>query len=318
LIQNHKILVTGGAGFIGSHIADRLLTDGYQVVAVDNFELGRIENIAHLAKEPRFEFRHLDVLEHSTLEELFKHCHFSAVFHMAANSDIARGGADTERDLRLTFLSTFKVLEAMRRHKVPQIVFASSSAVYGERQERLAEDAGPLQPVSLYGAAKLAAEAYVSAFAHNFGVQAWVCRFPNVVGERATHGVVYEFIERLRQEPSRLRILGNGEQEKPYLYVRDVVDAIVFLWKNSSEPLNCFNIGVAGATKVTRIAEMVVQEMGLSGVAFDYTGGDRGWVGDVPHFQYDASRLASLGWQAPRDSDASVRLAIQRILSASA
>src|SRR5262249_30179097 len=135
------ILVTGGAGFIGSHIADRLLTEGYQVVAVDNFELGRPENIVHLAKEPRFEFCHLDVLERPALEGLFNQHRFSAVFHMAANSDISRGGADTERDLRLTFLSTFEVLEGMRRHKVRQIVFASSSAVYGERKERLTEDA---------------------------------------------------------------------------------------------------------------------------------------------------------------------------------
>jgi UDP-glucose 4-epimerase len=174
-----------------------------------------------------------------------------------------------------------------------------------------------LQPVSLYGASKLAAEAYISAFVHSFGLQAWICRFPNVVGERATHGVVYDFLLRLRKDPTRLRILGNGEQEKPYLYVRDLVDAMLFIWKKSAEPMNCFNIGVEGATKVTRIAEMAVEEMNLNGVRFDYTGGDRGWVGDVPSFQYDTSKLARLGWQAPRDSNASVRLAIQRILKTS-
>ncbi len=314
-MSNKVILITGAAGFIGSHLADRLLADGWRVVGVDNFELGRRENIAHLANQPAFEFHEMDVLERSRLRALFGAQTFEAVFHLAANSDIARGAADTERDLRLTFLSTFEVLDAMRVHGVRRIVFASSSAIYGEREDRVAEESGPLQPASLYGAGKLAAEAYISAFVSNFGFQGWICRFPNVVGDRATHGVVFDFITRLRRDAARLRILGDGKQEKPYLYVRDLVDAMVFIWKKASSPLNCYNIGVPGTTTVTRLAEMVVEEMGLKGVAFDYTGGDRGWVGDVPKFQYDTARLARLGWEAPRNSDASVRLAIQRILA---
>lgn len=310
-----KILVTGGAGFIGSHLVDRLLSDGHRVVAVDNFELGHPQNIAHLATNSAFEFHELDVLNRPGLMKLFEEHEFDAVFHMAANSDIARGATDTRRDLELTFLTTFEVLEAMRQHRVGRIVFASSSAVYGDRPDSLAEDSGPLQPVSLYGAAKLAGEAWISASVHNCGMQGWICRFPNVVGERATHGVIFDFIQRLRKEPARLRILGNGEQNKPYLYVRDLVDAMVFIWRAANERLNCHNIGVPGTTKVNRIAEMAVEEMGLKGVKFEYTGGDRGWVGDVPHFTYDTTRLSRLGWQAPRDSDASVRLAIQRMLS---
>ena len=316
-MTNQTVLVTGGAGFIGSHLVDGLLTLGHKVVAVDNFELGRFENLSHLSSEPRFHFQKLDVLNREGLDESFEQFRFTTVFHMAANSDIARGGADTGRDVRLTFLTTFEVLDAMRRHDVRQIVFASSSAIYGDRADALTEDTGPLQPVSFYGAAKLAAEAYLSAFVHHFDFQAWICRFPNVAGERATHGVVYDFIQRLRKDSQRLQILGNGQQEKPYLYVRDLVEAILFIWRESTEPLNCFNIGVPGATKVTRIAEMIVQEMGLSGVAFDYTGGERGWIGDVPRFQYDTTQLARLGWKAPRDSEASVRLAIQRILKTS-
>jgi len=233
-MPNRTILVTGGAGFIGSHLVDRLLAEGANVVAIDNFELGRPENVAHLAGNPGFRFEELDVLDRPGLDKLFQRHQFSAVFHMAANSDIGRGSADTERDLQLTFRSTFEVLDTMRRHQVRQIVFASSSAIYGEREEQLTEDAGPWQPVSLYGAGKLAAEAYVSAFVHSFDLQAWICRFPNVVGERATHGVVYDFMQRLRKDPTRLRILGNGEQEKPYLYVRDLVDAMLFIWKKSS------------------------------------------------------------------------------------
>jgi UDP-glucose 4-epimerase len=311
------VLVTGAAGFIGSHLVDRLLGEGCLVVGVDNFELGRPENLAHNNGNPRFHFEELDLLNRTNLHKLFRDHSFSMVFHMAANSDISRGCSETDRDLRLTFLTTFEVLDTMRRHNVAEIVFASSSAIYGERDEPLTEHTGPLQPVSLYGAGKLSAEAYIAAFVHGFGLQAWICRFPNVVGERATHGVVYDFIERLRKDSTRLRILGNGEQEKPYLYVRDLVDAIMFIWQKSAEPVNCFNIGVEGATKVTRIAEMVVEEMGLSGVKFDYTGGERGWVGDVPSFQYDTNKLTRLGWHAPRDSSASVRLAIQRMLKAS-
>jgi UDP-glucose 4-epimerase len=237
---------------------------------------------------------------------------------MAANSDISRGGQDTLRDLRLTFMTTFEVLDAMRQHQVKQIVFASSSAVYGDRDDVLHESGGPLNPVSLYGAGKLCSEAYISAFVANFDMQGWVCRFPNVVGERATHGVIYDFIKRLKGDGKRLQILGNGQQEKPYLYVKDLVDAMAFIWRKSGAAHNCFNIGVPGVTKVTRIAEMVVEEMGLADVQFEYTGGTRGWVGDVPRFQYDASRLEMLGWQAPRNSDASVRLAIKRILGKAA
>jgi len=317
-MNRKSVLVTGGAGFIGSHLIDLLLKEGLEVVAVDNFELGRPENLSHLAGNQCFQFIEMDVLDRNKLSRLFSEQSFETVFHMAANSDIARGGTDTGRDLRLTFLTTFEVLDAMRAAGVRQIVFASSSAVYGELDEFLRENSGPLQPASLYGAGKLAAEAYVSAFAHNFGIQGTICRFPNVVGERSTHGVVFDFINRLAADPARLRILGNGRQEKPYLYVRDLVDAILFLWKKAALPIECFNIGVPGTTTVTRIAEIVVEEMALANVVFDYTGGDRGWVGDVPQFRYDTSKINSHGWHAPRDSDASVRLAVQRILKSRA
>jgi len=312
-----NVLVTGGAGFIGSHLVDTLVDKGYRVVAVDNLVLGRKENLAHLSENTQFRFVEMDVRNLQGLFNLFREESFDVVFHLAANSDVQQEAIDTERDLELTFLTTYSVLECMRLSGNRQFVFASSSAIYGETEGLLDEDFGPLRPISLYGAAKLAAEGYTTAFAHNFGIKVWICRFPNVLGERATHGVVFDFINRLRKNQKELKILGNGEQRKPYLYVRDLVDALLFIWETAKEPVNCYNIGVEGVTEVTKIAQMVVEEMGLSNVCFRYSGGDRGWVGDVPRFAYDTSKLSGLGWKAPRSSEESVRIAIKRILAES-
>jgi UDP-glucose 4-epimerase len=309
-----KLLVTGGAGFIGSHLCDRLLSEGYHVLAVDDLSLGREENLAWAVAHPGFRFIRRDILNGPALDEIFAGDCFDAVFHMAANSDIRRGRAETKRDLKLTMLSTFHVLDCMRVRSVKQIIFPSSSAVYGEAAGPIAESYGPLRPVSFYGAAKLASEAYVSAFCHQFGIQAWIFRFPNVVGERATHGVMFDFIARLRENPKKLMILGDGSQSKPYLYVQDLIDAMMLGWRKMDEQVNISNIGVRSATSVTRIAEIVVEEMKLNGVALRYTGGERGWQGDVPTYQYDLSVMHRLGWSSPRTSEEAVRVAVQRCL----
>lgn len=307
-------MVTGGAGFIGSHLCDRLLSEGHRVVAVDNLSLGRMENLKLALSYQSFHFLEQDILEREKLEQVFEQSRFDVVFHLAANSDIQRGVKETDRDLKLTFLSTFHVLDCMRRHSVKHIVFPSTSAVYGEVSGLINESHGPLQPISFYGASKLAAEAYISAFVHNFGLCAWVFRFPNVVGERATHGVLFDFLNKLRANPCELEILGDGTQRKPYLYVKHLVDALLFGWRAMSDRLNCANIGVGSLTSVQTIAEIVVEEMGLPGVRFQYTGGDRGWQGDVPFFQYDTSKMRRLGWVAPCSSDEAVRLAVRRML----
>lgn len=308
------ILVTGGAGFVGSHLIDFLLADGHSVVCIDDLSLGRIENIEHLEKTAGFKFFKLDILNKEGLGDLFKKNKFDCVFHMAANSDIQLGGKFMNVDFERTFLTTYTVLEAMKDYDVKNIVFASTSAVYGELYEQLSENSGPLQPVSFYGAAKLASEGYISAACTNFDVRALVIRFPNVVGERTTHGVIYDFINKLQKNPKELVILGDGRQEKPYLYVKDIVQAILFVWKNTKESFNCYNVSVDSATKVTRIAEIVADEMGLEDVRFNYTGGDRGWVGDVPKFEYNISKLKALGWKSPRSSDDAVRLAVREEL----
>lgn len=309
-----RILVTGGAGFIGSHLIDYLLAEKHRVVCVDDLSLGSMDNIAHHVGCGQFTFVKLNLLEEQALDRLFAEHGFEHVFHMAANSDIQEGAANLRVDLEKTFFTTFSTLSCMRRHGVKNILFASSSAVYGERDTPLREDSGPLFPISFYGAAKLAAEGYITACCENFGMRAWIFRFPNVVGERATHGVIYDFIRRLRDNPQELHILGDGTQKKPYLYVKDLVEAMLFVWRRAGEKINCFNIGTDSETTVSTIADIVVEEMGLANVRYRYTGGCRGWIGDVPRFTYDLRKINALGWKAGRTSDEAVRHAVRAFL----
>lgn len=306
-----NILVTGGAGFIGSHLIDYLINEGNHVVCVDDLSLGRMENIQHRQDHPRFEFIKFDILNKSELNRLFKRKKFDCIFHMAANSDIQIGGEYMNVDFEKTFLTTYNILECMKNNDIKDIVFASSSAIYGDHDGLLSEDTGPLCPISFYGAAKLCSEAYISAACENHHTKAWIIRFPNVVGERATHGVVFDFINKLKRNPKELVILGDGKQQKPYLYVKDLVEAMLFIWKNSNDAFNCFNVSVGSSTTVTRIAEIVVEEMELKGVKFTYTGGKCGWVGDVPKFQYDLTKISKSGWKANKTSDEAVRIAVK-------
>ena len=308
-----KILITGGAGFIGSHLCDALLRENHNLVVVDNLILGKIENINHLLGLDGFRFIKEDLLNIEPLHEIFREDSFDMVFHLAANSDIQKGGKDPEVDYNLTFKTTFNVLQCMKEFEVKKLFFASTSAIYGETNENLTEDFGPLQPVSNYGAGKLASEAFISAFSATYNIQTWITRFPNVVGERFTHGVIYDFIHKLNANPHELIVLGNGEQNKPYLYVKDLVDGMLFVCNSAHERFNVYNLGSYTRTKVKEIAQMVIEEMGLN-ATIKYTGGDRGWVGDVPEFKYDLSKINQLGWEAKINSNDSVRLAIQKAL----
>ncbi len=310
-----RILVTGGAGFIGSHLCDRLLERGDQVWCVDNFRLGRRRNIAHLLGKSNFQFSELDVLDKPGLNALFADARFDAVFHMAANSDIATGGADIRLDLELNQLTTVTVLEAMLAHGVKRLFFASTSAIFGETDQVLRENSAPLEPISFYGASKLAAEAYISVFAHTFGGRAVLLRFPNVVGERATHGVIYDFLRKLEVDRSSLEVLGDGKQSKPYLYVSDLIDAMLIAWDKSEACFAVYHAAGIGNTTVREIAEIVAAAAGGADTRIVFTGGDRGWPGDVPQFRYDTSRLQALGWQPRRGSTDAVRYAVERILS---
>ena len=308
-----KILVTGGAGFIGSHLDDALIARGHHITVVDNLVLGRKENIAHLMDNPNFKFVEADILDADAMHKLFEEGSFEMVYHLAANSDIQKGGKDPLVDYQLTFNTTFQILQLLKEYQIKKFFFASTSAIYGETYDVLNEDYGPLKPVSNYGAGKLASEAFISAFSSTYGIQTWITRFPNVVGERFTHGVIYDFIKKLRNNPKELEVLGNGEQCKPYVYVKDLVEGILYVIDHASDKYNVYMLGSDSRTKVKEIAAMVIEEIGLD-AQIRYTGGDRGWVGDVPEFRYDLTKVNTLGWVAPHNSNDSVRLAIQKAL----
>lgn len=307
-----KCFVTGGAGFIGSHLVDRLLNEGHEVTVFDNLSSGYKRFIAHHFDNPHFLFIKADLIEKHRIEREIKNQ--DVVFHIAANPDVRSGPDDpsmAEKDMQ----ATYNLLDAMRKNNVNKIVFSSSSVIYGETPPKpLPEDYGPLLPISVYGAAKLASEGLISSFAHTFDMQGWMFRFANVVGIRGTHGVIVDFINKLRQNPHELEILGDGKQKKPYLYVTECVDGILHGFSHSNEEVNVFNLGVDSTTEVTRIGELVAEEMGLENVSFQYTGGKRGWKGDVPHFQFDISRIKNLGWKPSLTSDEAVRKAIKDIL----
>jgi len=311
----HKAMayfVTGGAGFIGSHLVDRLTNIG-SVTVYDNLTSGKKEFIKHHLDKSNFQFIQADLLEFNTLERAMKD--HDVVFHMAANPDARAGIEDTDLDLKQGTIATYNVLESMRLNKISKIVFASSSTVYGETPiEPIPEDYGPLQPISLYGASKLASEGLITAFCHLFNIQAWIFRFANIVGVRATHGVILDFINKLKRNPNELEILGNGTQEKPYIHVEDCVEGILYGFQHSEGKVNIFNLGTSLSTNVNTIAQILVENIGLANVRFKHTGGNRGWPGDVPQVRFDTSRMKNLGWEPRYTSDEAVRRAIRDIL----
>lgn len=316
-----KILVTGGAGFIGSHLIDRLLEDGHEVICADKLIFGD-KSIQHLDRRllesGRFKLYEMELAKQKNMDKLFFENKIDAVYHMAANSDIRKGGEEPSIDFNDTFLTTRVILEGMRKFDVKNIFFASTSAVYGEMPYmELTELAGGLKPVSYYGGAKLASEALISSYVSMCNMNAVIFRFPNVIGPRLTHGVVFDFINKLQKNPRVLEILGDGKQCKPYLYVLDLVEAIAKLTKEFKPGEEIYNISVKGeGTTVTHIAEIVVDVMGLKSVKFKYTGGDRGWKGDVPQFQYDISKILSTGWKPENTSDEAVRQTVIDVLGA--
>lgn len=307
-----NILVAGGAGFIGSHLIDSLMADGHTIICADKLIMGR-QNIAHLEGRPGFRLYTYELADQELVDRIFAENKIDAVYHLAANSDIQKGGREPSIDFNDTFLTTRALLEGMRKAGVKKMFFASTSAVYGEMPDvELTETTGGLMPVSYYGGAKLASEAVISSYVSMCDMSVVIFRFPNVIGPRLTHGVIFDFIKKLQKNPHELEILGNGTQCKPYIYVLDLVEAIVRLTKEFAPGEIVYNLSVnSEGTTVTRIAEIVVEELGLEGVKFSYTGGDRGWKGDVPRFKYDISKVLSTGWLPRHTSDEAVRQTVR-------
>ena len=309
-----KIVVTGGAGFIGSNLVDRLMENRHAVMVLDNLSGGRRDFIAHHFGSKNFKFIEMDVRDEDRLKQVL-HPKIDLVFHLAANDDIARGVEDPSLDFEHSIVATFSLLQAMKHHGIRNLVYTSGSGVYGDRGPTYSSESfGPLEPVSMYGAAKAGAEALVSAFAHLFDLQAWIVRPANIIGPRATHGVVFDFVKRLTRDPTELRILGDGKQSKTYLHVNDVIDALLLVQKKARGRVNFFNLSSNSFVTVNQIADEVVKAMGLKGVRFRRTGGKIGWRGDVAVVRLRNTRLHRLGWRAKYNSREAVRATIEALL----
>lgn len=317
----NMMIVTGAAGFIGSHLVDRLLAADHRVLGIDNFARGLRGNLARALANPAFQLVEADLDDTNSvlanvdpaIAALSKAV--DTIWHMAANSDIAAGVADPTVDLRDTFMTTFETLGLMSRHGIKRIVFASTSAVYGETKEIMHERFGPLLPISSYGAMKLAAEAAISAATESTLDRAWICRFPNVIGSRGTHGIIYDLVNKLRVRTDELEVLGDGLQQKPYLHVTELIDAMMFIRANAPDKRALYNIGPEDAGAEVRYIAQAVLDAAQLPTLIRYTGGDRGWVGDVPRFEYSVDKLAALGWRPTSASTDAVVLAAQEIVA---
>ena len=299
-------LVTGGAGFIGSHLVDALVEQGKEVRVLDNFSSGREEFLSHHEGSESVEVCRGDLLDRDEVMSAMEG--IETVHHLAANPDIRLGIEVTDTDLRHGTMATYNVLEAMRLSEVGRISFASSSAVYGEAGVMpTPEDYGPVMPISLYGASKLASEALITAWAGTFGAQGYIHRFANIVGPRGTHGVIFDFIHKLKRDPRRLEVLGDGNQEKSYMSAKDCVHSMLHVIGLGEEGTALNNLGTGDTCSVSRIAEIVIEESGLEGVSIDYTGGSRGWAGDVPKTYLDVTKLLGTGFEPTAMSEQAVR-----------
>lgn len=297
-----RSFVAGGAGFIGSHLVRELLRrPDHDVVVFDNFVSGSLSHLDGLIEDARLTLVEADLGELDVVVEAMRGC--DHVYLFAANPNIAAAVEDPSIDFWCGTYLTHNVVEATRVNGVPRITYASGSGVYGDRgEEEVDEDFGPLIPVSTYGASKVGGEAMLAAYAHMFGVHAAIFRFANVVGARQTHGVTYDFVRRLLDDPSTLHILGDGNQSKSYIHVSDVVSAMLTLTDRGWCGFEVFNVSTGSYVTVTEIADLVVERMGLTGVRYEYAGGARGWRGDVPIVRFRSDKLEAMGWRCAHNS----------------
>lgn len=312
------IVVTGAAGLIGVNLVARMLAAGNRVIGLDNLCRGTLANLTDVMEHKNFSFTQVDLDNLSAYREALTKHHSESpvdeVWHMAANSDIPAGVSDPSVDLRDTFMTTYNTLVLLAELEIGTLAFASSSAVYGDLGDSaLTEDVGPLLPISNYGAMKLASEAAISAAAESFLEKAFLFRFPNVVGVPATHGVVLDFVHKLQATPDHLDVLGNGSQQKSYLHVEELIDAMLLIREQADDALNYYNVGTDDTgISVRQIAEQVVSRVAPS-AELRFGTGDRGWVGDVPKFRYSIAKLERLGWRPQLSSERAMVKAVDEI-----
>ena len=304
-LQDRSIVVMGGAGFIGTHLVDHLVSDN-DVLVVDDGSNGRREWVNDDA-----EFVDGDLTDPAVVDETIT-ADTDVVVHLAASKLV---DTDTpRRQFDANSAITYNILERMDEVGVQHLVFTSSSTVYGEAPRPTPEDYAPLEPISVYGAAKLAEESLISTYAHSHDLQSWVFRFANIVGPRLRGAVIPDFIEKLREDPESLTILGDGRQQKSYMHVSECVDAMLYVVERADDEFNVYNLGTRTTTSVDRIADIVSEEMGLD-PTYEYTGGERGWTGDVPRMRLSIEKLAALGWEPDQSSDDAVRQATRELLA---
>jgi UDP-glucose 4-epimerase len=313
-LKTMRVLVTGGAGFIGSHLVDRLMAEGYKVRVLDNLASGSKANLKQWESNPNFEFIRGDLLDRETTRSAVNGC--TQVYHMAANPEVQANKASPENHFRQNIEATYSLLEAIRSSEIELIVFASSSTVYGDAEALpTPENYGPLVPISLYGASKLACEAMITAYASMYGFRAVIFRLANIVGPRSNHGVIWDFVGKLRENPDILEVLGDGNQSKSYLHVSDCVAGFL-RGAESCEKMAIYNLGSEDRVTVLEIAEIVKNAAGCLDAEVALTGGvdgGRGWKGDVKYMQLDMTRLRSIGWTPRHNSTEAVRLTAENV-----
>lgn len=317
-LKNKRIMVTGGAGFIGSHLVDKLASLDCEVVVVDNLSSGKLDFLE--GSKEKIEIHNLDILDSDVLLPVMDGC--EGVFHLAANPQVKMGKDETRIQIDQNIILTYYVLEAMRKKGVSNMAFTSTSTVYGEpKQIPTPEDYGPLIPISLYGASKLSSEALISSYCFSFGMRSFIFRFANVVGTRSTHGVTFDFVNKLRVNPKALEILGREPgTKKSYIHVSDCIEGMIHAYENSKEKVGIYNMGSEDFIDVKLIADIVCQEMGLSDVEYDWTGGvddGRGWKGDVKVMRLGIERMKALGWNPDYNSEEAVRLTARDLVKGS-
>jgi len=295
--MKNNIFVTGCAGFIGSNLVDRLLIEGHKVIGIDNFSTGQKGFLSNALGNSNFRIFEVDLLDKEKLCGIFSEGG-DIVFHLAANADVRFGTNHPNRDLEQNTIGTFNVLEAMRINKIKKIVFASTGSVYGDSQVIPTPENGPFPiQTSLYGASKAAGEGLIAAYCEGFGLQSWIFRFVSILGERYTHGHVFDFYKKLKSDRLRLTVLGNGRQRKSYLYVLDCIDAMLFATRQQSDNLvNIYNLGVDGYCELNESIGWICEALEVS-PTLEYTGGERGWIGDNPFIYLDTKKIQELGWR---------------------